>query len=309
MPSLLVHYDNETLQTRNLEGNLRSLAWAVADRYLLVVGNNGRVYRIDGEKSIALNALTQQNLRAVSVNPKDGTALIVGNTGTILLLNEHGEFTKVDVSTTENLRAVAWNKRGTVALVAGNAGTLLKYYDGAIETIDNGRANLRHISWRPVRDEALISSNCFAEEFIPSSNLFCYDAMRSIVTPVNEGRADLIGVDWKPTGESALVVGYDVVWHNGFIGNFSGTSLSPVSFENRRVYPVAVAWNPSGDIAAIVTATTQRGMGRGIVYLWDGKSLKPIYNNDGFFFSAVAWNGKGKRLAALASPLIRTFNC
>ena len=126
---------------------------------------------------------------------------------------------------------------------------------------------------------------------------------------MNEGRADLIGVDWEPSGESALVVGYDVVWHTGFIGNFTGLSLSLVPFNNKRVYPVAVAWNPSGKHAAIATATTQPGIGRGSLYLWDGTSLKEVYSNDQFYFSAVAWNRDGKRLAALASTATRTFNC
>jgi len=82
---------------------------------------------------------------------------------------------------------------------------------------------------------------------------------------LNEGRADLIGTGWKPTGESALVVGYDVVWHNGFIGTFDGTTLSPIQFDNKRVYPVAVAWNTSAKLAAIGTATAQLGMAKGTV--------------------------------------------
>jgi WD40 repeat protein len=103
-------------------------------------------------------------------------------------------------------------------------------------------------------------------------------------------------------------VGYDVVWHNGFIGNFDRTTLSPVPFENKRVYPVAVAWKPSANLAAVVTATGQAGAAKGTVFLWNGKSLAPIFNDAEFFFSDVAWDRDGSTLAALASTQTRTFN-
>jgi len=126
---------------------------------------------------------------------------------------------------------------------------------------------------------------------------------------VNEGRADLIGADWEPNGEAALVVGYDLVWHNGYIGSFDGGSLTPVEFENKRVYPVGVAWNHAGTVAAIVTATTEPGIGRGSVYLWDGNSLRGIFASPDYFFSAVAWSLDGRQLVALASKATRTFSC
>jgi len=273
-----------------------------------VVGNSGRVLRIREEEQISPDPGTKHNLRGVSVNPSDGTALIVGNAGTVLLLDEEGRFNRITVPTFENLRAVPWNSKGTMALIAGNNGALLKYTAGGIEPVDDGRANLRDISWRPISEEALVTSNCFAEEFIPSPNLFGYDAERNVVKSLNEGRADLLGVDWSPTGESAVVLGYDVVWHNGLIGIFDGTTLAPIQFNNKRVHPVAVAWEPSGDLAAIATATAQLGMGQGTVYFWDVKKLTPIYTNDEFFFSDVAWPRKAKRLAAVASSSTRTFN-
>jgi hypothetical protein len=304
----MVQYEDQKLRTRKLQSTLRSLAWDRHDQYLIVVGNSGRVQRIRGEEQVFLDPGTKHNMRGVSVNPTDGMALIVGNAGTVLLLDENDCFNKVTAPTFENLRAVSWDPKGTTALIAGNNGTLLKYAGGGVELIDDGRANLRDISWRPPSDEALITSNCFAEEFIPSPNLFRYDAKRNVVKPLNEGRADLLGVDWNPTGETALVVGYDVVWHNGLIGIFEGTTLAPIQFENKRVYPVAVAWAPSDDLAAIATATAQPGMGQGAVYLWDGKKMTPIYTNDEFFFSDVVWSRKAKKLAAVASTSTRTFN-
>lgn len=264
--------------------------------------------KVLGDEHVSLGSGTQRNLRAASVNPTDGTALIVGNAGTVLLLDEKERFTRISVPTFENLRAVAWHPNGSMALVAGNNGTLLKYSDKGVETVDDGRANLRDISWRPGTNSALIPSNCFAEEFIPSPNLFRCDVEANVVLPVNEGRADLIGAGWKPTGDLALVVGYDVVWHNGFIGTFDGTTMSSIQFDNKRVYPVAVAWNTAAKLAAIGTATAQLGMAKGRVYIWDGNSLKQIYGDDRFFFSDVAWSWKNSRLAAIASTETRTFN-
>jgi hypothetical protein len=306
LASKLLYYDGKDLSTINLRGQLRGLAWDQQDRFLIVVGNGGRVLKVQDDMPIPLESGTRHNLRAVSVNPTDGTALIVGNAGTVLLLD--GErFAKITVPTFENLRTVAWNHDGSSALLAGNNGTLLKFSRGQVVRVDAGRANLRDVSWGP-KSSALISSNCFAEEFIPSPNLFSYEADTGIVTPVHEGRLDLIGVDWKPTGESALVVGYDVVWHTGFIGDFNGTTLSTVPFENKSVYPVAVSWKPSADIAAIVTASAQVGMGRGTVLFWNGKSLNSSFSDPEFSFSDVAWSWRGDSLAAMASTETKTFN-
>ena len=309
MPSLLLYYEDQKIRSIKLGGNLRSLAWDPSGSYLLVVGDRGRVLKITEGTQNRIDAGTQQNLRAVATNHATGETLIVGNAGTMLLLNGKGHSKKLNSSTTENLRSAAWNAKGTVALVAGNKGSLMKYDQGIVETVDDGRANLRHVAWHPTSEQALVTSNCFAEEFFPSPTLFQYDLKAGLLKAVNEGRADLIGVDWKPNGESALVVGYDVVWHNGLIASFDGRSLSPIEFENKRVYPVAAAWNPAGTVAAIVTATTEAGVGRGSVYLLDTNSLKEIYANPDCFFSAVAWSPDGNRLAALASKATRTFNC
>ncbi len=308
MPSRLVYYYDQEVRTKPLQGILRGLTWNRNGNDLLVVGNQGRVLKIQDDQLVSFDSGTKHNLRAVSVSPSDGRALIVGNAGTALLLDEDEHFTTLRVPTFENLRSVSWDPSGALAVVAGNNGTLYKYSAEGFEAVDAGRANLRDISWRPKSSTALICSNCFAEEFIPSPNLFSYDVDSSVVKPVNEGRADLIGVDWKPTGDSALVVGYDVVWHNGLIGRFDGRALSPIQFDNKRVYPVAVAWKRSADLAAIVTGTVEAGIGEGALFLWDEVSLNPVYSSKEFFFSDAAWNEDGTMLAAIASSGARTFN-
>jgi WD40 repeat protein len=215
---------------------------------------------------------------------------------------------RISVPTFENLRTVSWNSTGTIALIGGNAGTLLKYSKNSIQTIVRAKANIRGISWHPDNDRALVSSNCFAEEFLPSPNLWLYDSDLDQLKPVSEGRSDLIGVAWKPNGNSALVVGYDVVWHNGFMAQYDGTKLTPINFENNLVYPVAVAWDVAGDLAAVCTTVALPGRGKGSMRLWDGETLTTICESDHYFFSAVAWSRQGT-LLAIASPANRAFNC
>jgi len=145
--------------------------------------------------------------------------------------------TKIEVPTFENLRTVSWNARDTTALIGGNSGVLLKYANSSVSSLGDGRANLRRIAWHPHDNCALITSNCFAEQFLPSPNLFLYDSDKEQLRGVNESQADFVGVDWEPNGESALVAGYDVVWHTGFIGQFIGTELRPLQFENKQFTP------------------------------------------------------------------------
>jgi len=273
------------------------------------VGNNGRIVKVEKQRLVTIPTGMRENFRAISISPLDGSILAVGNAGSAILVDEEANVSKVQVSGSENLRAASWNPDGTLALIAGNSGNLFAYKDETTQVIEGGRANLRHIAWRPNTGLALVTSNCFAEEFIPSPNLFSYEAETQVVNPLNEGRADLIGADWKPDGSSAIVVGYDVIWHNGVISTFDGQNLSPIEFPNRRVYPVAVSWNPKEPVAAIVSAVAQPGMGEGVVYLYDERSIQPIFRSNTFFFSAVNWNRDGTELVALGSSVTRAFNC
>jgi WD40 repeat protein len=236
------------------------------------------------------------------------TALAVGNAGAIIVIGAHGSLTEMKSPSFENFRAVRWNANGSMALIAGNNGTLIKYAEHGLDVVNDGRANLRGISWRKNTDEALITSNCFGEEFIPSPNLFLFDAAKNMFKSVGGGRLDLIGVDWNPDGSFAVVVGYDVVWHNGFIGRFDGSGLSPVEFQNSHVYPVAARWDPTGRTAAIATSVAQPQSSEGRIMLWDGDALREIYRNEDFFFSNIAWSPVGFKLAAVASTEARTFD-
>jgi len=262
----------------------------------------------DDSLDINLDTGTTHNLRSVAVNPIDSTALAVGNTGTIISIRANRSLTSMNSLTFGNLRAVRFNADGTAALIAGNNGTLIKFTEHSLETIDGGLANLRGVSWRKNREQALITSNCFADEFIPSPNLFLLDAKENKLNPVSEGKADLIGVDWHPDGSFAVAVGYDVVWHNGVIGRYDESGLSPIEFQNSHVYPTAVCWNPNGSIAAIATSTPEPRLSQGRIILMEGSTLREIYRNEDYFFSDIAWSPVGLRLAAIASTDARTFN-
>ena len=148
MPSILVEFDGQTVHKRKLRGILRSLAWD-GNGQCLLVGNNGRILIVQTGKPIALEVGTQKNLRAVTINPSDGTALIAGTEGSLLFVDEERHVSKVDASTSENLRAVVWNAEGSMALIAGNHGVLTRYSNHEVRSIEGGRANLRHVAWHP----------------------------------------------------------------------------------------------------------------------------------------------------------------
>lgn len=302
-------YDGHKIETRKFSGRLRGLAWDRTGTTLTLVGNAGRMFKIqDGNTDVSLDTHTTHDLRSVAVNPIDNTALVVGNAGTVIAIKANGILSKNNPPTSENLRAVRWNPDGSVALITGNKGVLIKYTEHGLEAVNGGRANLRGISWRKSTQEALITSNCFAEEFIPSPNLFLFDAGKNSLKVVGEGRSDLIGVDWNPKGSFAVVVGYDVVWHSGFIGRFDASGLSPVEFQNAQVYPTAVRWDPEGTVAAIATSIAQLNSGQGRVILWNGEAFREIYRSEDFFFSNIAWSPVGFKLAGIASTEARTFD-
>jgi hypothetical protein len=309
LPSILLRYENEIVRTEQLQGVFRSFAWSALDGKLILTGDHGRIVKLDDRQAVNVTSGTRQNLRGISVNRADGTILIVGNGGTVAQVDERGNAPRVSILGSQNLRAVSWNPDGTLAMIAGNAGALFTLSQNSPHSVDGGRANFRHISWQPNGNRALVTSNCFAEEFIPSPNLFSFDADSRLLTSLNEGRSDLIGVDWKPDGTIAIVVGYDVIWHNGVIAIYDGNSLSQIDFPNKRVYPVAVSWNPRDGSAAIVTATSQPGVGEGILYLWKKQELRTIFSSEEFFFNAVGWNREGTEVIALGSSATRTFNC
>jgi hypothetical protein len=307
MPTIAVLYEKGKLGTIELKGHFRGIAWDPKNDYATLVGDNGRVLRVFSDQTLMhLESGTEIHLRGISVNPKDGSLLIAGNAGALFTLSE--SMTKIQVPTFENLRTVSWNAQGTTALIGGNSGVLLKYANASVHSLGDGRANLRRIAWHPHDNRALITSNCFAEQFVPSPNLFLYDSDKEQLRGLNESQADFVGVDWEPNGESALVAGYDVVWHTGFIGQFIGTELRPLQFENKQVYPVTVAWDPAGKVAAICTAIAQPGMGTGSIRLWNGQEFTTVFESDHYYFSTGAWNRHGT-LLALASPINRAFNC
>jgi len=307
MPTIAVLYEKGKVRTIELSGHLRGIAWDLNDDSAILVGDYGKMLRVFSDQTVRrLDSGTATHLRSISANPNDGNLLIAGNSGTLFSLAEIK--TRIQVPTFENLRTVSWNAQGTTALIGGNSGVLLKYANSSVHSLGDGRANLRRIAWHLHDNCTLITSNCFAEQFLPSPNLFLYDSDKEQLRVLNESQADFIGVDGEPNGEFALVAGYDVVWHTGLIGQFDGAKLTPLQFENKQVYPVTVAWDPSGKLAAICTAITQPGMGTGSIRLWNGQKLTTVFESDRYYFSAATWNHYGT-LLPLASPANRVFSC
>jgi len=304
MSTIVVLYENGEVHSISLKGRFRGITWDPKGDFATLVGDNGRILRVFSDQTVReLDSSIAGNLRSVSANPNDGALLVAGNSGTLFYLGESK--VSIQVPTFENLRTVSWNAEGTIALVGGNSGALMKYTDLSVRSIGDQKANLRRIAWHPRFNRALITSNCFAEQFLPSANLFLYDSDKDQVQEVNRSQADLIGVDFELNGEFAIVGGYDIVWHTGIIARFNGTELTPLEFENKQVYPVAVA---VGECVAVCTAVTQPGVGTGSVRLWKDGKLSVIFESDQYYFSSVAWSKCGS-LMALGSSANRTFNC
>ncbi|HXZ91125.1 MAG TPA: hypothetical protein VEG61_08680 [Candidatus Dormibacteraeota bacterium] len=172
MPSILVLYDGDNIETRPFTGRFRGLAWDQDGSSLTLVDNAGWVLRIQGGNGgVSPDTGITHSLRSVSVNPIDKPALVVCNAGTVIAIKANGSLTRMNPPTFENLRSVRWNANRTMALIAGNNGTLIKYTEHGLETINGGRTNLRGISWRKNTNRALITSNCFAEEFIRGAHV------------------------------------------------------------------------------------------------------------------------------------------
>lgn len=58
MASKLFNYDGKDLRTIDLEGHLRGLAWDRQDRFPIIVGNGGRVLKVQGDRPISLDSGT-----------------------------------------------------------------------------------------------------------------------------------------------------------------------------------------------------------------------------------------------------------
>jgi hypothetical protein len=92
------------------------------------------------------------------------------------------------------------------------------------------------------------------------------------------------------------------------IACYDDTGLHPIKFENDHVYPVTVAWDAKGKVAAIATSAAQPHLGQGQILLWDGGEFKEVYRSNEFFFSQIAWSPVEFKFAAIASTEARTFD-
>lgn len=121
MQSLLALYDGNKVETRVFSGRFRGAAWDKGGTSLILVGDSGRIMRVQGNRLVNIDAGTKHNLRAVSTSPVRQTFLAVGNAGTIISIGPDDRATNLKASTFENLRTVRWNSKGNTALLTSES--------------------------------------------------------------------------------------------------------------------------------------------------------------------------------------------
>ncbi len=131
------------------------VSWKADDSEALIVGTKGTVLAYDGSVATSIKSGLNETIYAVSWNPKQDLALLVGcsyskascdnNSSTIdgLIMEYDGHaFTMINATRVFThkdpfiLYTVAWSPTGNYALIAGSWATLYKYSQGVITQID-----------------------------------------------------------------------------------------------------------------------------------------------------------------------------
>ncbi len=253
----IIRFQNGKFKPLRCEHRHR-IRWASWDRNgdtCLLVGDRGTIAVLNDEQLDLVPSPTLENLRGSSQSPQKDRALIVGNKGTVLLL-EKDEVSSISVGTKANLRRVSWSPDGTLALITGNDGTAFSWNETRATEVSGASNNLRSISWNPNGEYALVSGNYFAAAMVPCPTLYRYKRGASALEALNTSdKTDLIGLDWKMDGHQALAVGYEVVWQESRVFRWMNDELKLLSLQDPGLFPTAVAWHPTEDYALIGTGS------------------------------------------------------
>ncbi len=287
-----------------------TIRWASWDRNgdtCLLVGDRGTVAVLNDEQLEQVSSPTLENLRGSSQNPRKDQALIVGNKGTVLLL-EKGDVSSIRVGTEANLRRVSWSSDGKLALIVGNDGTALSWDGTSIVEVGGASNNLRAISWNPKGEYALVSGNYFAQAMFPSPTLYRYNKEASALQALKTtDMTDLIGLDWNPDGQHALAVGYEVVWQESRVFRWMNDELKLLSLQEPGLFPTAVAWHPTENLALIGTGSPHStGSGEGAVLEYARHSFKRIFSSE-YRNSCIAWQPGRESALIVGTRSGRTF--
>ncbi len=312
MKQRVLRFDGDSLGALPVEapGPIRWIA-RTKDQGDLLVGDRGGVLRYDGKKFRLIPAPTSQNLRCVTVSPKDGMGYACGNSGTIVRISGDAASTR-DLRLRENLRRIAWDRTGTELLVVGNDGSAdIIGPNEKVTRVFGADTHLRSIAWHPSRMSALVTGNCFRDgigSLTPSPNLFELEghALREVST-LGESNADLTASSWHPDGSSCLLAGFDQTWHTPALFTYSGVKMHLVEWTDPALFPTACAWSPDGRYALVGTSPMTGDEGVAALFRYSGGSVEKIDDLDGYGASCIAWGTDGAALIA-CSRTNRAFN-
>jgi WD40 repeat protein len=258
-----------------------------------------RIFGFDGARLSSMSVESPGRLRWACWNRADGTALIVGDRGTMLSYSE-GRLTRVETGTDVNIRCVDISPGGGAAYGCGNSGLILRAEGGKVERISEGvQENLRRVAWAPSGERLLFAGNDGAAYVLSGSK---FETLHGADT-------HLRSIAWHPTQGYALVAG------NCFRDSVGGLSPSPNLFRfaggaledvstlaESRADLLSASWKPDGSSCTLVgfdqTWHTQT------MISFDGDSQKEVaWSSENIFPTACAWHPSGEYALIGTSPL------
>jgi WD40 repeat protein len=252
MKQKILTFDGRSLASKSVDapGRLRWVCWNRSDGSALLVGDGGTLIAFRGGSFARLGSAARANLRCADYSPKGDRAYVCGNDGSILLL-EKDTVAPIKQDVRENLRRVAWHPSHERVLFAGNNGAAYVLTSSGFETVPGADTHLRSIAWHPQQDYALVAGNCF--------------------------RDSVGGLSPSPN-----------------LFRFDGSSLSDVSsLAESRADLVSASWNPDG--SSCLLAGFDQTWHTPALFSYNGEALsEKVWGSENIFPTACAWHPSGE---------------
>jgi hypothetical protein len=289
---------------------IRWAAWSENGQEAVLVGNNGLMLGLQGDRFHELESQTREHLRCASYNPMDSTILAVGNRGKVILMDKSGRARMLDSKTSSNLRRCSWSRDGSYAVIVGNDGAALIWNGSSFTEVDGALNNLRSITW-DAEGSAFISGNYFGASMTPSPTLYMleFEAKRLESIAVTE-KTDLISIDFGPE-DQLLAGGYDLVWQEPRAFRWNGKTLESVKVGESGVYLTSIAWQPGNRFALVGTGSPKlAGEGGGMVLGFTPKDAisGKLFEDPEQRIVCIAWRPQGDYALIVGNRFAQTFS-
>jgi WD40 repeat protein len=289
---------------------IRWAAWSEDGQEAVLVGNNGLMLKLHDDRFQEMTSQTKKHLRCASYNPKDSTILVIGNRGTVILMDKSGRARKLDSKTPSNLRGASWSPDGSYALIVGNDGTALVWDGSSFTEVDGALNNLRSITWNP-EGSAFVSGNYFGPSMTPSPTLYNVDfEVKRLESIAVTEKTDLISIDFGAERQ-LLAVGYDLVWQEPRAYRWSGQTLESIKVDEVGVYPTSVAWQPRHRFALVGTGSPKppgEGGGTVLAYTVETGIKGRLFEDPKHRIVCIAWRPQGDYALIVGNRFAQTFS-